>query len=47
VTRCPAVAIETERSFATPGKRPVTMKVPVLIAKVARAKRRTCRFAAL
>src|SRR4028119_1477953 len=47
VTRCPAVPTETERSFATPGKRPVTMKVPVLTAKVARAKTRTCRFTAL
>ena len=46
VTRCPAVPTETERSLATPGKRPVTIKVPVLMAKVARAKTRARRFAA-
>ena len=46
VTRCPAVPTETERSLATPGKRPVAIKVPVLIAKVARAKTRARRFAA-
>ena len=47
VTRCPAVPTETERSLATPPKSPVTIKVPVPTAKVARARTRMRRLAAL
>src|SRR3712207_4509430 len=41
VTRCPAAPTETERSPATPPNSPVTMKVPVPVAKVASARTKT------